>query len=109
MCSAKDSSWSKITPKSLTEVEKTKVGNSCVRETRSSLANCWRVPSRFTLNSARTFRRPSFQRTQLGAANHSAYSTRRDQIQRLHISATFISANTSLRFQTPGLLKSLNL
>src|SRR6218665_536276 len=30
----------------------------------------------FTLNSARTFRRPSFQRTQLGAANHSAYSNR---------------------------------
>ena len=35
MCSAKDSSLSKITPKSLTEVEKTKVGNSCVGETRS--------------------------------------------------------------------------
>src|SRR6218665_3957110 len=51
----------------------------------------------FTLNSARTFRRPSFQRTQLGAANHSAYSTRRHQIRRLHISATFISANTTLR------------
>src|SRR6218665_3883386 len=63
----------------------------------------------YPLNSARTFRRPSFQRTQLGVANHSAYSTRRDQIQRLHISATFISANTTLRFQTPGLLKSLNL
>src|SRR6218665_1271924 len=61
---------------------------------------------RYPLNSARTFRRPSFQRTQLGAANHSAYSTRRDQIQRLHISATFISENTTLRFQTPGLLKS---
>src|SRR6218665_464730 len=28
MCSTKDSSWSKMTPKSRTEVEKTKVGNS---------------------------------------------------------------------------------
>jgi len=60
---------------------------------------------RFTLNSARTFRRPSFQRTQLGAANHSAYSNRRHRIQRLHISATFISANTTRRFQTQRLLK----
>src|SRR6218665_604993 len=68
-----------------------------------------RKVERYPLNSARTFRRPSFKRTQLGAANHSAYSNRRHQIQRLHISATFISANTTLRFQTPGLLKSLNL
>src|SRR6218665_3286646 len=50
---------------------------------------------RYPLNSARTFRQPSFQRTQLGAANHSAYSTRRHQMQRLHISVTFISANTT--------------
>src|SRR6218665_439651 len=28
MCSTKDSSWSRMTPKSRTEVEKTKVGNS---------------------------------------------------------------------------------
>src|SRR6218665_361234 len=65
-------------------------------------------PPGFTLNSARTFRRPSFKRTQLGAANHSAYSNRRIQIQRLHISATFISANTTRRFQTQRLWKLSN-
>ena len=33
ICSMKDSAWSKITPRSLTKVEKTKIGNSFERQT----------------------------------------------------------------------------
>src|SRR6218665_4178024 len=45
MCSPKDSSWSKMTPRSRTEMEKRKVGNSAERDSESSLSSCWRVPN----------------------------------------------------------------
>src|SRR6218665_3413234 len=49
MCSPKDSSWSKMTPRSRTEAENRKVGNSAERDKESSLSSCWWVPNQIYL------------------------------------------------------------